>query len=394
MHCRILWRPTNDKVRRSTYDPNSIFELVPHLHAFKRYASNAYCPWTDSYRTAVARYQHSVLSPNDTKSTRISLRNHFGKLSVSVLTIHRDALAKLRLPSIVNHTINLLTVEFHWDRHRLFDKQCCEALLMMCQADPVATVTGVTLKPKSKYRPVPMDTISLEKLGSRWLKLTAKQTMTIAEKLYSQGFISYPRTETNIFSKDINLVQLVQLQVPHQDWGTFANRVVDWGPNPRAGKKSDQAHPPIHPTKPAAPSFSDEERRVYELVVRHFLACVSRDATASETIVKVVCGEEDFTGSGLCIHERNYLDVYIYEKWNSKEIHGYEEGKFSIASVCVSHGSNGELWSSVYRSKFRTNRIDNGRRHNNGAQYAYRSRTYCINGQTRHRHGCNACRTH
>lgn len=75
---------------------------------------------------------------------------------------------------------------------------------MICQANPIATVHNVTQKPKSKWRPTPMDTIALEKLGSKWLKISAKQTMTIAEKLYTQGFISYPRTETNMFSHDMD----------------------------------------------------------------------------------------------------------------------------------------------------------------------------------------------
>lgn len=77
---------------------------------------------------------------------------------------------------------------------------------MLCQANPRATVTNVVQKPKSKWRPLPMDTIELEKLGSKKLKISAKQTMTIAEKLYQQGFISYPRTETNKFSQDVNLM--------------------------------------------------------------------------------------------------------------------------------------------------------------------------------------------
>ena len=37
--------------------------------------------------------------------------------------------------------------------------------------------------------------------------------MTIAEKLYTQGFISYPRTETNIFPKELDLNPLVEMQV-------------------------------------------------------------------------------------------------------------------------------------------------------------------------------------
>lgn len=64
-------------------------------------------------------------------------------------------------------------------------------------------------------------------------------------------FISYPRTETNIFPANLALTPLVEQQAHSPVWGAFAQRVLDQpgGPNPRQGKNSDQAHPPIHPTK-------------------------------------------------------------------------------------------------------------------------------------------------
>uniref|UniRef100_A0A4Y0BNI3 DNA topoisomerase n=2 Tax=Anopheles funestus TaxID=62324 RepID=A0A4Y0BNI3_ANOFN len=240
----------------------------------------------------------------------------------------------------LTHTINELTVEFHWSRNRLFDKQCCEAYLMLCQNNPVAKVVNVTQKPKNKWRPTPMDTVELEKLGSRKLKMNAKQVMTIAEKLYTQGIISYPRTETNMFTGDMKLAPLVQAQVSSDKWGAFAGKVLQWGVNPRNGKKSDQAHPPIHPTK-LPTNLSGDEWRVYELIARHFLACVSRDATGSETIVNVIVGEEEeFTASGLCIHERNYLEVYPYDHWNAKEIHSYQVGHmFEATELGLHEGS-------------------------------------------------------
>jgi len=105
----------------------------------------------------------------------------------------------------------------------------------------------------------------------------------------------------------------------------FATRILEemGGPHPRAGRKSDQAHPPIHPIK-MANSLAGDEARVYELVARHFLACVSADAKGHETTVNVSIASESFYASGLMILERNYLDVYPYERWSDKEIPNYD----------------------------------------------------------------------
>lgn len=210
---------------------------------------------------------------------------------------------------------------------------------MVCKANPEAVVTEVSEKPKKKFRPTPLDTVELEKLGARKLKLTAKETMTIAEKLYSNGIISYPRTETNIFSKDINLVNLVSLHTSHSEWGEFAEKVLDWGPNPRQGKKSDQAHPPIHPTKMVT-HLTGNEKKVYDLIVRHFLACVSKDAVGSETICHINIADEEFTANGISIYEKNYLEVYPYEYWNAKLIHSYKKGNiFDPTEISMPEGT-------------------------------------------------------
>lgn len=56
------------------------------------------------------------------------------------------------------------------------------------------------------------------------------------------------------------------------------------------------------------------------------MACVSKDAVGHETIVQADISNEKFIARGLMILEKNYLDVYIYEKWNAKEIYYYHEG--------------------------------------------------------------------
>jgi len=68
--------------------------------------------------------------------------------------------------------------------------------------------------------------------------------------LFPPRFISYPRTETNMFPQNLNLTLLVEQQTQDNEWGNFAQRILEsGGPTPRNGNKSDQAHPPIHPTK-------------------------------------------------------------------------------------------------------------------------------------------------
>ena len=110
-------------------------------------------------------------------------------------------------------------------------------------AHTVLTVTNT-------YSPFTVSfTQELEKQASRKLRINAKETMRIAEKLYTQGYISYPRTETNIFPPSFDLVSIVQDQTTNSQWGAFASQILVRGPTPRQGNKTDNAHPPIHPTK-------------------------------------------------------------------------------------------------------------------------------------------------
>lgn len=61
--------------------------------------------------------------------------------------------------AIVHHKIENIDVEFAWERVRLFDELFCKVLYERCKENPTALVLKVTKKPKSKWRPVPLDTI-------------------------------------------------------------------------------------------------------------------------------------------------------------------------------------------------------------------------------------------
>jgi len=107
-------------------------------------------------------------------------------------------------------------------------------------------------------------------------------------------------------------------------------RLLDGGfRQPRNGRNNDKAHPPIHPVNFVNPSnLQDNERSVYEFVVRRFLACCSEDAKGELTQVEIDYGGEMFKASGLIVLQRNYLDVYPYDKWeSSQQLPAYQVGE-------------------------------------------------------------------
>ncbi|KAI0002817.1 prokaryotic type I DNA topoisomerase [Xylariaceae sp. FL0662B] len=217
----------------------------------------------------------------------------------------------------VMHKRDGIDVNFGWLRYRLFDRASVVILYERCLAAKKGKVTKVQEKPTKKWKPLPLTTVELQKMATRFLHMSGQQAMEAAESLYNKGFISYPRTETDRFDSGMNLRVLVQKQTQSDSWGDFAQNLVDGGfQQPRQGRNDDKAHPPIHPVTYAAPSvLNDREKKIYEFVVRRFLACCSEDAKGVATDVDIIYGEEAFHAHGVVVLERNYLEVYVYDKW-------------------------------------------------------------------------------
>ncbi|KAF2738819.1 prokaryotic type I DNA topoisomerase [Polyplosphaeria fusca] len=219
------------------------------------------------------------------------------------------------------HQKDGIDVKFNWRRGHLFDRMAVTIIFEKCLLAKLAKVVKMQKKPTKKWKPLPLTTVELQKMGSRFLRMTSQDAMTAAESLYTKGFISYPRTETDQFDKDMDLRKIVEKQQQDGHWGNFAQMLMNGGFNqPRNGRNNDKAHPPIHPVNYVVPStLGGHERKVYEFVVRRFLACCSEDAVGEATDVDIEYGGEVFHAHGLIVLARNYLDVYPYDKWESSQ---------------------------------------------------------------------------
>lgn len=215
------------------------------------------------------------------------------------------------------------TIRLNWKRTRLYDKLVTLALYDACLDAQEAVVTSLTGRPKNKWRPVPLATVELQKRASKYLRISSEVLMNKAEELYNQGFISYPRTETEKFRPEFNHHELIQsFQAVQGEFGNYANRLLSDNnfQNPRAGQHDDNAHPPITPAKAVDPqSIMDPiQSQIYSLIVKHYLACCSRDAVGRETELTLKIANEEFVAKGLMILERNWLEIYQpWERWST-----------------------------------------------------------------------------
>ena len=228
----------------------------------------------------------------------------------------------LRLASSTSGTDALACT---WGRGRIFDELIAHAIFERCARsiatnDGLISVKSLMQQPRSRWRPLPLNTVEMTKLASSKLHISSHRCMHIAESLYTKGLLSYPRTETDMFHETIDTRSLVAQHTAHSMWGSYCNMLLSNGQyvSPRRGQKNDNAHPPIHPVKSVEQSELEyDDWRLYELITRHFLAVCSPDAKAMNTNVSFHIDQETFSIDGLAIVEKNWLEVFHYEKWSS-----------------------------------------------------------------------------
>lgn len=72
-----------------------------------------------------------------------------------------------------------MEVTFSWRRHRLFDRAAVVILFERCLTARTAKVTKLQKKPTSKWRPLPLTTVELQKLGSMYLRMDSQRVMKV-----------------------------------------------------------------------------------------------------------------------------------------------------------------------------------------------------------------------
>ncbi len=78
---------------------------------------------------------------------------------------------------------------------------------------------------------------------------------------------------------------------------------------------------------------------MYELITRHFLGSMGKDAVGAETKVEIEVADERFSTQGITVLHYNYLEVYRYEKWAEHTVPALEKGDKLTPSAIMMHES-------------------------------------------------------
>ncbi|QQG39186.1 MAG: DNA topoisomerase I [Candidatus Woesearchaeota archaeon] len=173
-----------------------------------------------------------------------------------------------------------------------------------------AIISKIEKKQFQQLPPHPFDLTSLQLEAYKTTGTSPKKTLEIAQALYTNGYISYPRTSSQKLPSSINYKKILtdlsnQKNFSHLTEELLKNKSL----KPNEGPKEDKAHPAIYPTG-IEPSLSDEERKIYSLIVHRFLATFSTPATRETMSILVDVNKEEFVTKGTRTIEKGWHKFY------------------------------------------------------------------------------------
>lgn len=206
-------------------------------------------------------------------------------------------------------------LEVTHETDKFWERAEAEELKARIEAAKEGSVLAVEIRSREEKAPVPFDTTGFIRAASA-LGYAPKRAMTIAETLYLQGLISYHRTDNTTYPETLDLKALASMFLGHEEFGVHARTIVEKEHlKPTAGKKRTTDHPPIHPVSRASREMlAAAEWKIYELVVRRFLATLSDPARWEDTEVEIELGGERLIAKGRTLKDPGFLAVYPYPK--------------------------------------------------------------------------------
>ena len=214
------------------------------------------------------------------------------------------------------------------EAERVWNEGAADEASGRLQTASSATVTEVRRRTRTDEPPAPFNTTAfISAAGS--LGYSAQRAMSIAEELYTAGYVTYPRTDNTVYPEDLDPEELLSAFADTKPFGEDAASLLNLDEiEPTRGDEETTDHPPIHPTGelPNQSELDDDEWEVYELVVRRFFATVAEPATWEHLRVVADANGCQLKANGKRLVGPGYHAVYPYSSASENFVPDVEEG--------------------------------------------------------------------
>ena len=243
---------------------------------------------------------------------------------------------------------------------RFFDRARAEHIVSSC-AGQAAVVARLHKELKKLPPPAAYDLTELQRDANKKYAYSAKQTLSIMQRLYeTHKLLTYPRTDSRYISDDVVPTLPERLRgIMTGPYAAYARAILRAKPIPTKAIVNNQKvtdHHAIIPTEEPADhsALSPEERNVYDLVVRRFLAVLSSPCGYEEVDLALTIGKHTFYAKGKTVTNPGWQTVYgaqaaleepeAEEETESQSFPVLTQGaKLAVRQVCLSpalHGGN------------------------------------------------------
>ena len=202
------------------------------------------------------------------------------------------------------------------------------AVMAHVEGATTARVSGVEKKKRTVQPPAPFNTTSLMAAASAE-GLSPARTMRIAESLYMDGYISYPRVDNTVYPSSLDLAETVRAISGNPAYAPYCKELLAKGElKATRGKKETTDHPPIYPTAKATPDdLAPADYKLYNLIARRFLATLSEAAVVEGTKVSLDVNGEPFVAKGDVLSKPGFRAIYPYGLKKDEQLPALAEGE-------------------------------------------------------------------
>jgi len=201
--------------------------------------------------------------------------------------------------------------EAEYEKEIIKTRREADAVVTACKGE-YGIVEDVEVKEFKQMPPTPFDIGALQSEAYSLFGYTPRRTLDIAQRLYLDALISYPRTSSQKLPPSINYKEILEGLSGVSEYRALVRELLARGElKPNEGKKDDPAHPAIYPTGklPERP-LNDSEMRIWDLIVRRFMAVFGEAALRQSVKVKIKVNGHTFFLRGRQTLKEGWLRFY------------------------------------------------------------------------------------